>query len=195
MSTFPYLLKLIIQCSPNVQKTKIHNINVQYVWLTYFMGCIKKASFLYFKLLQHESVIPIKAISERRPVFFQAPQGLTISAPASTPHFCFHAPQCRSTKRATKWGWERFWQRMPLFRGIPQRCPRMRPQASLGCWPDPGNSGGWHRGREPMSLGCLQCCYMTPSHWAAVSIPADIRFDWKSCLIVRGPTGMKGAFS
>lgn len=126
---------------------------------------------------------------------FQAPQGLTISAPASTPHFCFHAPQCHSTKRATKWGWERFWQRMPLFRGIPQRCPRMRPQASLGCWPDPGNSGGWHRGREPMSLGCLQCCYMTPSHWAAVSIPADIRFDWKSCLIVRGPTGMKGAFS
>lgn len=74
-------------------------------------------------------------------------------------------------------GWERFWQRMPMSCGIPQRCPRMRPQESLGCWPDPGNSGGWHRGREPMSLGCLQCCYMTPPHWAAVSITVDIHFD------------------
>ena len=48
---------------------------------------------------------------------------LTISAPASTPHFCFHAPPCRSTKQATKWGWERFGQRMPLFCGIPRGVP------------------------------------------------------------------------
>lgn len=45
---------------------------------------------------------------------------MTISAPASTPHFCFHAPPCRSTKQATKRGWECFGQRMPLFCGIPQ---------------------------------------------------------------------------
>lgn len=156
---------------------------------------IKKASYLYLKLLQYESIISIKAIPEKRPVFSRLLNDLTISAPASTPHFCFRGPWYRSTKQATKRGWECFRQRMPLFCGIPQRCPRMRPQASLRCWPDPGNSRGWHRGREPMSLGCLQCCYVTPSHWAAVSITADIRFDWKSSLVVRGCTGMKETFS
>lgn len=125
---------------------------------TYFMGCVKKASFLYLQLLQYESIIPIKASPDRRlpfPGFSEVWPSLC--QPPFPRHFCFHAPQYNSTKQATKRGWECFWQRMALFCGIAQRCPRMRPQASWGCWPDPGNSGGWLRGRKPMSLGCLQC--------------------------------------
>lgn len=140
----------------------------------YFMGCRKKASFLYLWLPQYESIIPSKAILERRPVFSRASQWFGNLCPnLHSQDVCSHASRCSSTKQATKWVWERFGERMVLFCGIPQRCPRMRPQASLGCWPDPGNSRGWHRGREPMSLGCLRCCYMTPSHWATVSITAD----------------------
>lgn len=60
-------------------------MNVPCVWLTYFTECIKTSSFLYLKLLQYESIIPIKATPERRPVFSGLLYDLTISAPTSTP--------------------------------------------------------------------------------------------------------------
>lgn len=105
-------------------------------------------------------------------------------------HFCLPALH----KAGHRLGLGTVGQRIALFCGILQRWPRLRPRASLGCWPDPGNSANWHRGRELMSLGCLQCCYMTPSHWAAVNITVDRHFDWKPALLWEVAPGLKEHF-
>lgn len=76
------------------------------VWLTYFMDCIKKTSSLDLRLLQYEPIIPIKATPERRLSFLGFSMiWQPLPQPPLPRHFCFHAPQYRSTKQATKWGW------------------------------------------------------------------------------------------
>lgn len=74
MSQFAYPLQITIQCWPNGWKIKLYIMNMFHALPTYFKGCRKKASFLYLWLLQYESIIPIKAIPERRPVFSRASQ-------------------------------------------------------------------------------------------------------------------------
>lgn len=90
-----------------------------------FYGCIKKGPFLYLKLLQYESIIPIKAIPEGRPVFSKFLHDLTISAPTSTPQaFLFSCSTVSLYKASHKMGLGTLWAKnAPVLLDIPEVSP------------------------------------------------------------------------